>query len=38
MRLKLGLQSETYDQIFVFCLTVVGLLMLSTLSDEKMVL
>jgi hypothetical protein len=28
--------SGTYDQIFVFCLTIAGFLMCGTLSDERM--
>jgi hypothetical protein len=31
-----GLQSGTCDQIFLFCLTIAGFLMSSTLSDERM--
>jgi hypothetical protein len=34
--LGVGLPTVTYDHIFLFCLTIVGFLMLSTLSDEKM--
>jgi hypothetical protein len=33
--LGVGLPSGTYDQIVLFCLTIVGFLMLSTLSDER---
>jgi hypothetical protein len=31
-----GFPSGTHDQIFFFCLTIVGFLMRGTLSDEKM--
>jgi hypothetical protein len=34
--LGVGLPSLAHDQIFVFCLTIVGLLMCGTLSDERM--
>jgi hypothetical protein len=36
MCLGVGLPFGTYDQIFLFCLIIVGFLMLSTLSDKKM--
>jgi hypothetical protein len=34
--LGMGLPTGTYDQIFLFCLTIVGFLMFDILSDEKM--
>jgi hypothetical protein len=34
--LGVGLPSGAHDQIFVFCLTIAGFLMWSTLSDERM--
>jgi hypothetical protein len=34
--LGVGLPSGTYDQIFLFCLAIVGFLMLSTFSDQRM--
>jgi hypothetical protein len=33
--LGVGLPSATKDQIFLFCLTIVGFLMLGTLSGKK---
>jgi hypothetical protein len=36
VHLGAGLPSGAHDQIFVFCLTIVGFLMCGTLSDEKM--
>jgi hypothetical protein len=33
--LGFGLPSGNHDQIFVFCLTIVGFLMCGTLSDER---
>jgi hypothetical protein len=33
--LGVGLPSGACDQIFVFCLTIVGFLMCGTLSDER---
>jgi hypothetical protein len=34
--LSVRLPSGAHDQIFVFCLTIAGFLMLGTLSDERM--
>jgi hypothetical protein len=34
--LGIGLPSAAYDQIVVFCLTIAGVLMWGTLSDERM--
>jgi hypothetical protein len=36
--LGVGLPSGAHDQIFVFCLTIAGFLLWSSLSDERMVI